>query len=408
MNPAPDSPADPLAPAHRSALEVFLAFLRLGLTSFGGPIAHIAYFRHDLIIRRRWMSEAAFADIVTLCQLLPGPTSSQVGFAIGINQAGALGGLAAFVGFTTPSAIIMFAAAAGLPLLSGVLGSAVLHGFMLVAVSMVAQALYGMASSFLRAPVTVIIGLMALGVILLASNGLAQPVVILTGGIIGLLILPKKVVPPVRQDLHMRLSASAPLSAFALLLVCLPFLAGWSSGGLMSVADAFYRSGAFVFGGGHVVLPLLEAETVGRGWLDEQTFLAGYGIAQTLPGPLFAFAGYLGSVSNTGAAPLLAGPLALAMIFLPGLLLIAAALPLWLRLRSVAGAAAFVGGANAAVVGLLAAALWDPVIQSAVLSPADAVIAALGLLLLQRFRTPPLIVIPLIIAAAVGVDFAVN
>lgn len=408
MDQAPDHPADLLPPAHRSALDVFVTFLRLGLTSFGGPIAHIAYFRQDLIVRRRWMSEAAYADIVALCQLLPGPTSSQVGFAIGLNQAGVLGGVGAFVGFTMPSTIVMFAAAASLPLLSNEYGTVLLHGFMLVAVSIVAQAVFGMGRSFWKTPATVMIGVSALAVVLLASHGLIQPVVILAGGIIGVFILPKKDVQPVRHDLHIRPSVMASLSVFVLLLVCLPLLASGSGGGLMSVADAFYRSGAFVFGGGHVVLPLLEAETVGRGWLDGETFLAGYGVAQALPGPLFTFAAFLGAISNTGATPLVAGPLALAMIFLPGFLLVTAALPLWLRLRDLPRAVAFVGGANAAVVGLLAASLWDPVIRSAVLGPADAVISALGLLLLQRFRTPPLTVISLIIAAAVGVDFAVN
>lgn len=188
----------------------------------------------------------------------------------------------------------------------------------------------------------------------------------------------------------------------------LPLLASGSSQGLLSVADAFYRSGAFVFGGGHVVLPLLEVETVGRGWLNQQAFLAGYGAAQALPGPLFTFAGYLGAVSNSGAPAFIAGPLALAMIFLPGFLLVAAALPLWCRLRNRPGATAFTGGASASVVGLLAAALWDPVIRSAVLSPADIGIASLGFLLLQVFRAQPLVVIPLIVATSIGVDIAVT
>jgi chromate transporter len=389
-------------------LEVFVAFLKLGLTSFGGPIAHIAYFRQNLIVRRRWMSEAAYADIVALCQLLPGPTSSQIGFAIGLNQAGPLGGLAAFAGFTAPSAIIMFSAAAGLPLLGGESGAALLHGLMLVAVSIVAQAVFGMARSFCGTLATMLVGLAALGVVLMTAMAWVQPVVIIGGGVIGLLIRPKKGSLSDRSGPQSGVSVGILIGVFALLLVSLPLLAGGSGQGAMSVADAFYRAGAFVFGGGHVVLPLLEAETVGRGWLDEQTFLAGYGAAQALPGPLFTFAGYLGAVSNTGASPFVAGPLALAMIFLPGFLLVAAVLPVWGRLRSLAGAGAFVDGANAAVVGLLAAALWDPVIRSAVLSPADIVIAALGFLLLQSVRAPPLVVIPLIIAASMGVDVAVT
>ena len=404
MDAAPEPLASPL-PGRRNALEIFTAFLRLGLTSFGGPIAHLAYFRQDLVIRRRWMGEEAYADILALCQLLPGPTSSQVGFAIGLNQAGALGGLAAFAGFTTPSAVIMLAAAAGLMRLGGELGPALIHGLMLVAVSVVAQAVFGMARSFCRTAATALIALAGFAVVLMTSTAWVQPVVIVGGGLIGLLALPRKEAGADLPGQPDRIRIAIPLGVFVLLLVCLPLLAGGSGHGALSLADAFYRSGAFVFGGGHVVLPLLEAETVGRGWIDQQTFLAGYGAAQALPGPLFTFAGYLGAASNTGVAPVVAGPLALAMIFLPGFLLVAATLPLWRRFRGGAGASAFVDGANAAVVGLLAAALWDPVIRSAVLSPADMLIAAAGFLLLQVFRTPPLIVIPLIVAAAAGAGF---
>jgi chromate transporter len=278
---------------------------------------------------------------------------------------------------------------------------------MLVAVSIVAQAVFGMARSFCATPATALIGLAAFGVVLMASNAW-QPVVIIAGGIIGLLVLPKQDTHPVRPDQPIRASVSVLLAFFVLLLVCLPLLAGAQSHGLMAVADAFYRSGAFVFGGGHVVLPLLEAETVGRGWLDQQTFLAGYGAAQALPGPLFTFAGYLGVLSNTGAPPAAAGALALAMIFLPGFLLVAAVSPLWLHLRNLPGATAFVSGANAVVVGLLAAALWDPVIRAAVLTLADTIIAAVGFLLLQGFRLQPLIVIPLVIAASIIAHFVMT
>lgn len=408
MDAASDQPAESLPPARRGALDVFAAFLKLGLTSFGGPIAHIAYFRQELVLRRRWMSEAAYADLVALCQLLPGPTSSQVGFAVGLNQAGVLGALAAFVGFTAPSAIIMFGAAAGLPMLTGAWGSAMLHGLLLVAVSIVAHAVFGMARSFCRKTETALIRLAAFAVILLSSAAWLQPVVIIAGGIVGLFVLPRKASRLDRSEQRFGMSVGGPLGVFVLLLVVLPLLANASGGGLMAVADAFYRSGAFVFGGGHVILPLLEAETVGRGWLDQQTFLAGYGAAQALPGPLSAFAGYLGAVSDTGASPLAAAPLALVMIFLPGFLLVAAVLPVWRRLHELLRAAAFTSGANAAVVGLLAAALWDPVIRSAVLTPADMIIAAIGFLVLQAFRAPPVAVIPLIIAASIAVSFAMN
>lgn len=397
-----DDPLQDSAPARRNARDVFLVFLRLGLTAFGGPIAHIAYFRQELVVRRRWMSEAGYADLVALCQLLPGPTSSQVGFAVGLNQSGLLGGLAAFAGFTAPSAIIMFAAAVGLPLLPGLGGAALLHGLMLVAVSVVAQAVFGMAFAFCKTPTTALIGFAALAALFLVSASWTQPLVILAGGMAGYFFLPGKASITDSARPRIGIWIGIPLTIFVVLLVALPLLAGGAGGTLIDVADVFYRAGAFVFGGGHVVLPLLEAEAVGRGWLDESAFLAGYGVAQAVPGPLFTFAGYLGAISNTGAPSLLAGPLALAMIFLPGFLLVVAAMPLWLRLRNLSGAAAFVNGANAAVVGLLAAALWDPVIRSAVLAPADVAIALAGFLGLQALRIPPLAMIPLIIAASLA------
>lgn len=405
MDAAPDQPAETLSPVRPGAFAVFAAFLRLGLTSFGGPIAHLAYFRQDLIVRRRWMSEAAFADIVALCQLLPGPTSSQVGFAIGLSQAGAAGALSAFAGFTAPSALLVFAAAAGLPLLAGDVRPVLFHALMLVAVSIVAHAVFGMARAFCKTFATAAIGLAAFVTLLMSFGSWTQPAVIIGGGLIGLLILPKNTSPTAPPARFMGVRAGVLFAIFLLSLVSLPLLASVSGDGSIIVADGFYRAGAFVFGGGHVVLPLLEAETVGRGWLDQETFLAGYGAAQVLPGPLFTFAGYLGVVSDSGASPLIAGPVALAMIFLPGLLLVSAALPLWGGLRSLPVASAFIGGANAAVVGLLAAALWDPIIRSAVLSPFDAVIATLGFLLLQIFRTPPLAVIALTIAASLSAHF---
>jgi chromate transporter len=402
MEAAPDSSPDPSA--RHDAFTIFTTFLSLGLTSFGGPIAHLAYFRQELVVRRRWMSEAAYGDLVALCQLLPGPTSSQVAFAIGTKQCGAAGALAAFAGFTAPSALLMLTAAAGLPLLTGELGAALMHALMLVAVSVVAQAVFGMARSFSRTFASAAIGLMVLVAMLMSSATWMQPAAIIGGGLLGLFAVPHK--HPLPDSSVGRIGISVGmLSAFLLLLVSLPLAASMLGPGAVTVADVFYRSGAFVFGGGHVVLPLLEAETVGRGWLDEQTFLAGYGAAQALPGPLFTFAGYLGAVSASDIPPLIAGPLAIAMIFLPGFLLVAAALPIWRRLQNLRGASGFIGGANAAVVGLLAAALWDPVIRSAVMTPTDAVVATLGFALLTFLNAPPMTVIPMLIAASLVAHF---
>lgn len=405
MDAGTDQPDEPPMPARGDALDILFTFLKLGMTSFGGPIAHIAYFRHELVLRRQWLSEAAYTDIVALCQLLPGPTSSQVGFAIGLQRGGVPCAFAAFAGFTAPSAVLIFAGAAGLPLLSGALSAAVIHGLTLVAVSVVAQAVLGMALAFCRTPATGLIAFGTLALMLTVSAAWVQPAVIVGAGIVGLLVLPRNAAGQLSGVHAANAAIAVPIGMFVLLLIGLPVLAAGSSTGVLAIADVFYRAGAFVFGGGHVVLPLLEAGTVARGWMDEQTFLAGYGVAQALPGPLFTFAGYLGVAGNTGVPPFLAGPLALAMIFLPGFLLVAAVLPLWRRVRMQAGASAFVGGANAAVVGLLAAALWDPVIKSAVLSPFDLILAAVGFLMLQVLRASPLVVVLAMTGGAVGGAF---
>lgn len=387
--------------ARGSWLGVLIAFLKLGFTSFGGPTAHIAYFRNDLVVRRHWLTEEQYAEIVTLCQLLPGPTSSQIGFAIGLKRAGPMGGVAAFTGFTAPSAIIMFAFAAGLPLATGTLSTALLHGLMLVAVSVVAHAVLGMALSFWKSVASALIGITALVVALMTPAAWVQPLLIVGGGLAGLLMLRQGPGDHSGAGWAVRMRSLIPLGVFVSLLAGLPLLAAAGGQSWLEITSGFYRAGALVFGGGHVVLPLLEAETVGRGWLDQETFLAGYGVAQAVPGPLFAFAGYLGAVSNTGVQPYIAGFLALVAIFLPGFLLVTSLLPLWRQLRGVPSAIAAVGGANAAVVGLLSAALWDPVIRSAVFGPVDLVIAGLGFMMLQ-IRAPTYIVIPAIVALSTG------
>lgn len=374
---------DAARPEHKgrpqgSALSVFLAFLRLGLTSFGGPIAHLGYFRAAFVTRRKWLSEPAFADLVAVCQILPGPTSSQVGFAIGQQRAGPLGGLAAFVGFTAPSALLMIAAALGASSLPADLRMRVFHGLVLVAVPVVAQAVIGMARTLWNSMTTAALGVAALIVLLLVQQAWMQPLVIAGGAFIGLL-LPAREPGASHAAPAARSRAFVCLGLFAALLVGLPLLHALTEAPGIAVADAFYRSGALVFGGGHVVLPLLEAETVGRGWISADNFLSGYGAAQVLPGPLFAFAAYLGAASDTGLPPLAGSLIALLAVFLPGLLLAAGVIPLWTAIRSHAWVGRLAAGASAAVVGVLAAALYRPVFASAVLTPFDAMIAIAGL-----------------------------
>jgi chromate transporter len=364
----------------RSAFHVFRVFLFLGLTSFGGPIAHLGYFRDAFVARRRWLDDVTYAELVALCQILPGPASSQVGFAIGLREAGLSGALAAFLGFTLPSALLMLLAAFGLGLLPETIRAPLFHGLILVAVPVVAHAVIGMAMKLCNRPDTGAIGVAALGVVLAIDQPWLQPAVILAGGLAGVALI--RSAPRANSELVInvpRRLALACLALFAVLLIALPVVAGLTGSTAFGFADGVYRSGAMVFGGGHVILPLLESETVGRGLLDSETFLAGYGAAQALPGPLSAFAGFLGAASATGLQPLLAGLIALAAIFAPGFLLLVGVLPFWTALSSRHWMAGLSAGAGAAVVGVLAAALWRPVITSAIATPADALIAAAGL-----------------------------
>ena len=384
-----------------SAWRVLAVFLRLGLTSFGGPLAHLGHFRREFVDRQRWLSETAFADLVSLCQFLPGPTSSQVGFAVGLGQAGAMGGLAAFIGFTTPSALLMFAAASGLFVLPDGVGAAFVHGLLLVAVSVVAHAVYGMAKALCRDWFTALLAIATLAALVIVHRAWVQPAAIAAGAFLGAIVTganPAQLRASPIAPGHRRIATSL-FALFLALLAGLPFLATMIASPGVAIADAFYRSGALVFGGGHVVLPLLETETVGRHWLDQPTFLAGYGAAQALPGPLFTFAVFLGAVALTGLPPALGGAIALAAIFLPGLLLVSAALPFWNEIKRHPGAFGLVRGANAAVVGVLAAALYNPVSTSAIIRPLDAAIAAAGFVALQAFRAPSWLVVVVVTAA---------
>jgi chromate transporter len=384
---------DELIVRERSALEVLLVFLKLGVTSFGGPIAHIGYFREELVVRRRWVDEATYTDLVALCQFLPGPASSQVGFALGLIRAGYWGGLAAWTGFTLPSAVLLTAFAYGAEELGGPIGQGVIHGLKLVAVAIVAQAVWGMARSFCPDRQRASIACIAALLILLSNSPATQIGTILLGGIAGAWLC-RAPVPASRGTFGTAVSrrvGTAALTIFCLLLIALPALARVSHG--VALFDAFYRSGALVFGGGHVVLPLLSKAFVTPGWVSEDAFLAGYGAAQAVPGPLFTFAAYLGAVVTPGPHGIAGAALGLVGIFLPGILVLLGALPFWDAFRQRAGAQAIMRGVNAAVVGLLGAALYNPLWTSSVKSAGDLAIALLGFVLLTAWRTSPWVIV---------------
>lgn len=387
----------------RPLAEVFVAFLKLGLTSFGGPIAHLGYFRDEFVQRRKWLDEAGYADLVALCQFLPGPASSQVGFAIGVLRGkGLLGGLAAWAGFTLPSALLLFAFAIGAASLTGPVAHGVIHGLKLVAAAVVAQALWGMARSLTPDLPRVGIAIGAIAVLSVAGGSFGQIGAILAGAVTGLLIC-RAGSPPSVGRLAFPVRRSSALIAFALfgaLFVLPPLAVAVTGSQALMLFDAFYRSGALVFGGGHVVLPLLQSQVVAPGWVSPESFLAGYGAAQAVPGPLFTFAAYLGAVSGPQPNGLAGAAIALAAVFLPGLLLVYGTLPFWDGVRDLPRARAAMRGANAAVVGILAAAFYNPVWVGAVLSPFDFGLALAGFLLLLILRTPPWIVVLLL--AAIG------
>ncbi|MGO4559322.1 chromate efflux transporter [Mesorhizobium sp. 2RAF21] len=385
--------------------EVFGAFLRLGLTSFGGPIAHLGYFRDAFVVRRKWIDEASYADLVALCQFLPGPASSQVGFSLGVLRGGLAGGIVAWAGFTLPSALLLTAFALGAGVLDNPVGEGVLHGLKLVAAAVVAQALWGMVRALTPDRQRIAIALMALALASLVAGWLGQVAAIAVGAVAGLLFCGGEAGATPRHPAFPvgRRAAIAALVLSVVLLVLPPLLGAWTGSHLLAFFDAFYRSGALVFGGGHVVLPLLQNAVAEPGWVPVQQFLAGYGAAQAVPGPLFTFAAYLGAVSGVVPNGPLGAMLALVAIFLPGLLLVYGALPFWDGLRALPRAQAAMRGANAAVVGILAAAFYDPVLISAIAGPLDIVFAVGGFLLLVFAKAPPWLVVVLLGAAgAVG------
>jgi chromate transporter len=406
-------PPSPPSRLH-AACEVFAIFLRLGLTSFGGPVAHIGYFRHEFVERRRWLDDAAFTDLVGLCQFLPGPASSQTGFSIGLLRGGWLGGLAAWCGFTLPSALLLLVFAVVAPGLDGPVGAGLIHGLKLVAVAVVSQAVWDMARRLCPDHRRAAIALAAMAALSILTTVYAQLIVIAFGAALGAIYCrtesPARAAGATRlgHEFHVpRVAGVVALALFCVLLFGLPILEQLTNDQAVRVFDGFYRSGALVFGGGHVVLPLLQQQTVATGWVASNDFLAGYGAAQAVPGPLFTFAAFLGWMTQVpnhwaGAA------LALAGIFLPGLLLVLAALPYWQALRARPAMAAILSGVNAAVVGLLATALYSPVWTSAVRSGIDFAIATLGFFLLARWKVPPLFVVVLCALAGIAEAIAVH
>lgn len=384
--------------------EVFYAFLFLGLTSFGGPVAHLGYFRTEFVERRKWLTEQAYADLVALCQFLPGPASSQVGFALGLMRAGPWGAAMAWLAFTLPSAIVLVLFAFGAAVLDGPIASGIIHGLKVVAVAIVAHAVWGMARNLCPDKTRTGIALAAVVAVVVVSGPLGQVSAIVLGGIAGLLLCRSAVAITASESLHFPVSRRAgtvALGLFAALLVLLPLLAG--SALWLAITDAFYRSGALVFGGGHVVLPLLEAEVVQSGWITADEFLAGYGAAQAVPGPLFTFAAYLGAMLP-GINGIVGALLALIAIFVPGFLLLVGVLPFWNQFRQWQSAQALMRGANAAVVGILGAALYQPVWTSAIIGTYEFALALTGFLLLTVWKLPAWLVV--IVVALGGVVIA--
>ncbi|SJN11161.1 Chromate transport protein ChrA [Leucobacter sp. 7(1)] len=398
----PETPPTPFS-ERGSAGEVFRAFAKLGVTSFGGPVAHLGYFREELVARRKWVSEAQYAELVALCQFLPGPASSQVGFALGFIRSGPLGALAAWTAFSLPSALLLVLFGIGAVSLDGPVGVGLLMGLKAVAVAVVAHAVLGMARTLTPDLHRILIGLAAAGLALLLPGNLGQLAAILVGLAAGILWC-RQAVPEAAEPLAVRIPRRTGIAALALvglLLAALPLLARLTRDPWVGIADAFTRAGALVFGGGHVVLPLLQAEPAIAGSVTHEQFLAGYSAAQAVPGPLFTFAAYLGFEMRNGCAAPLAALLALVAVFLPGMLLLIGVLPFWGRLRENPTVRSAMAGANAAVVGILAAALWTPVITSGVTGVAPLLIALGCFALLIVWKLPAWLAV--LAGAAAGV-----
>ena len=386
----------PNGPRKLSAWQLLIIFLKLGLTSFGGPVAHLGYFREEFVSRRNCLSEHDYADLVALCQFLPGPASSQVGMGVGISQAGIRGALAAWVGFTLPSAIALILFAYGVTAFHDVTAQiGWLHGLKVVAVAVVAQAIWGMAKTLcpdrLRGTATILAAVLVLA----WPTAWGQIVVILLGGLFGICCLKADTLPE-QTTLHIpvgRHTAVLNLVLFGVLLVGVPVLAKLSPNHTVALVDKFYRTGALVFGGGHVVLPLLQAASVNPGWVSNDLFLAGYGAAQAVPGPLFTFAAYLGAVMQPEPTGWLGGIICLIAVFLPSFLLLLGILPFWEQLRKMNKVRTALMGVNAAVVGLLLAVFYTTVWTSGILSASDFILGLVAFGLLTLWKIPPWVVV---------------
>lgn len=390
------------APGSGSAIEVFVAFLKLGLLSFGGPIAHIGYFQRELIERRRWMDESHYAQLVALCQFLPGPASSQLGFAMGLIRAGWAGAVAAFLAFTLPSAVLLFGFAQLLPALQHPVGLAAVHGLKLVAVAVVANGLWGMVQKLTPDTTRRLIAAVVAAIVVVSSNALIPLLVVAVGAALGLVFCRQVSLPSgtTFQLRYARRMGGLLLAVFATILAA-ALVPALTAAPLASAAAAFYRAGALVFGGGHVVLPLLQEAVVAPGWLGADEFLAGYGAAQAIPGPMFSLAAFLGARLSGAQGGAIGASVSLMAIFLPGFLLVAGVLPFWQALARRRWAGSALAGVNAAVVGLLAAALYEPVWNSAVIAPVDFAVVVVAFALLASPRTPVLLVLAWCVATSV-------
>lgn len=379
-----------------SASDVFLAFLRQGLTGFGGPAAHLAYFRREFVARRGWLSEAAYADVLAMCHVLPGPTATQIAMAIGLRQAGLGGALAALAGFALPAAVALIGLAFALPHVGAQIGDGWLYGLKIAVAAVVLQAVAGMAGRLAVGPVRAGMAIGAALGLVVAQSPAAQIVALAAGGLFGAFMLrePDREIPPDDPARGVDTgSALIALGLFVLLLIGLPVLANLLANPGVGLASVFYRTGALAFADSHLVLPLLEREVVDRRWIAHETFLAGYGLVQVLPGPLFNVAGFVGAAQRYGPTGIPGGLIALFSVYLPGLLLVVGVLPFWDRLKRDAWAQAAAAGIGATAVGMLAAVLWDPVLMAAVKRPADWALVAAAFVFLQIARFPPWLVV---------------
>lgn len=387
--------------------EILLVALRLGLTSFGGPVAHLGYFRQEYVHARRWLDESSYADIVALCQFLPGPASSQVGIAVGITRGGLLGGAAAWAGFTLPSAAALILFAYGVGEFGGLAGDGWLRGLEVAAVAVVALAVWGMAKSLAPDRPRATIAAVSTIVLLFWQAAAGYVFVIAASGLIGWLLMRGETTPsrPAGAQIPIgRVTAVGSLALFFCLLLALPLARQVLTSEWLDVFDGFFRSGSLVFGGGHVILPLLRAEVVPTGWVTEEQFVAGYGAAQAIPGPLLTFSAYLGTVMDGSPGGWAGGLFSLYAIFLPSFLLVVGVLPFWARLRSAASFRAAGMGINAAVVGFLAAALYDPVWTTAVRTPEDFALGVAAFGLLAFWKWPPWLVVGLTAACGAALS----